>query len=253
MDKEAIKAGAITGMRKAFPAESWSIREKVALACRILSDAGHDSGLAGQITARTATDTFITQRFGLGFEETAVSNLLTVNAGLEVLAGEGMPNPANRFHTWIYRTRPDVRCVVHTHPTHVSALSMLEIPLVISHMDSCILFDEVALLPRWPGIPVGDCEGELISAALGRKKAALLAHHGLVAAGASVAEACIIALQIERAARLQLLAMPAGEIRPLAGSLASEARGWLLEPTRIEATFAYYARRILQHSPACLK
>ena len=51
------------------------------------------------------------------------------------LSGDGMANPANRFHSWIYRARPDVQCIVHTHAFHVAALSMLEVPLVVSHMD----------------------------------------------------------------------------------------------------------------------
>jgi L-fuculose-phosphate aldolase len=253
VDKDAIKTRAIAAMRTTLPVGNWSVREKVALTCRILSDAGHDSGLAGQITARMGPDAFLTQRLGLGFDEIAVSNLLTVDGDLEVMEGDGMPNPANRFHCWIYRARPDVHCIVHTHAAFASALSMLEVPLRIAHMDSCILHGEVAFVPKWPGIPVADSEGELIVAALGARKAMLLAHHGLLAAAGSVAEACIIALQIERAAHLQLLAMSAGEIQPIDPALASEARDWLLQPSRVEATFSYYARRLLGTTQACLR
>jgi L-fuculose-phosphate aldolase len=252
MDRESIKATAAAAMRKTMRTQNWSTRDKVALACRILFDAGHDSGLAGQITARAGTGRFVTQQFGLGFDEICASGLLTVDADLEVLDGDGRPNPANRFHTWIYRARQDVRCVVHTHPIHASALSMLGVPLVISHMDSCVLYDQVGFLEQWPGIPIADSEGELITAALGNKQAALLAHHGLIAVGASVDAACMIALQFERAAHLQLLAMAAGKIQPVAEGLAAEARDWLLQPARLEAAFTYHARRILRRSSACL-
>ncbi len=82
-------------------------RQKVALTCRVLFDAGHDSGLAGQITARAdAPGTYYTQRLGLGFDEITGENLLLVDEDLNVLDGNGpgagMPNPANRFHGWIY-------------------------------------------------------------------------------------------------------------------------------------------------------
>ncbi len=47
----------------------YSTTQKLALTCRILFDNGHDSGLAGQITARGIDrNTFYTQRLGLGFE-----------------------------------------------------------------------------------------------------------------------------------------------------------------------------------------
>ncbi|GFG69210.1 aldolase [Mycolicibacter senuensis] len=233
-----------------FEQDSWSLRQKLALTCRALSDRGHDSGLAGQITARAeASGTYYTQRLGLGFDEITQDNLLLVDEDLNVIEGEGMANPANRFHSWIYRARPDVQCIVHTHPFHVAALSMLETPLVVSHMDTTPLYDDCAFLPSWPGVPVGNEEGEIISQALGDKKAILLAHHGQIVAGASVEEACSLAVLIERAAALQLAAMAAGTIKELPEELAREAHDWTLLPNRSAANFAYYARRALAAHP----
>ncbi|OBJ52501.1 aldolase [Mycobacterium sp. 1423905.2] len=230
-----------------------SARQKVALTCRALFDAGHDSGLAGQITARAEKPgTYYTQRLGLGFDEITEDNLLVVDEDLNVLDGDGMPNPANRFHSWIYRSRPDVQCIVHTHPFHVAALSMLGVPLVVSHMDTTPLYDDCAFLPKWPGVPVGNEEGEIITAALGDKKAVLLAHHGQVVAGASIEEACSLAVLIERAAKLQLAAMAAGTVKELPEELAREAHDWTLTPARSRANFAYYARRALARHPDAL-
>lgn len=248
--KSTLMGRAQHDMQTHLGQEQWSTRQKVALTCRALFDAGHDSGLAGQITARAEQpDTFYTQQLGLGFDEITENNLLVVDEDLTVLHGSGMPNPANRFHSWIYRARPDVQCVVHTHPFHIAALSMLEVPLVVSQMDVAPLYDECAFLEHWPGIPVGNEEGELISEALGDKKAALLAHHGQVVAGASVEEACSLAVLIERAAKLQLAAMSAGEIKELPDQLAREAHDWTLSPKRSQANFAYYARRALKQHP----
>ena len=232
----------------------YSQAQKLALACRILFDNGHDSGLAGQITARgEMPGTYLTQRLGLGFDEICASNLLLVNEDLEVIEGNGMANPANRFHSWLYHARPDVQCIIHTHAIHVAALSMLEIPLEISHMDNCVLYDDVAFLPVWPGVPVGNNEGELISQAIGHKKALLLAHHGLLIASSSIEEACILALAFERAARMQLLAMAVGKIQPLDPELGQEARDWILRGQRCAVSFAYYARRSLRNNVECLK
>ncbi|GAA4659772.1 aldolase [Streptomyces youssoufiensis] len=228
-------------------------RQKIALTCRIAYDGGHDSGLAGQISARgPQPGTYYTQRLGLGFDEITEDNLLLVDEDLQVLEGEGMPNPANRFHSWIYRAREDVNCIVHTHALHTAALAMLEVPLVVSQMDTTPLYDDVAFLKDWPGVPVGNEEGEIISAALGDKRAILLAHHGQLVTGATVEEACNLALLIERAARLQLLAMAAGTIKPLPPELAREAHDWTSTDRRHQANFAYYARKALRRHPDCV-
>ncbi|TWT13733.1 aldolase [Reyranella sp. CPCC 100927] len=230
-----------------FEDSAYTLEQKIALTCRILFDNGHDSGLAGQITARTAqAGTYLTQRLGLGFDDITASNLLLVDEHLTVIRGEGMPNPANRFHSWVYRARPDVNCIVHTHAPHTAALGMLEVPLAISHMDNCLLYDDVAFIAKWPGVPVGNEEGELISGALGSKRAVLLSHHGLLVAGASVEETCLLALAFERAARLQLLAAAAGPVQPIDPALGREAHDWLLAPKRSVVGFAYYARRALK-------
>ncbi|WP_028694043.1 aldolase [Pseudomonas cremoricolorata] len=232
---------------------TYSTREKLALTCRILFDAGHDSGLAGQITARAEQPgAYYTQQLGLGFDEISASNLLLVDENLNLLSGDGMANPANRFHSWLYRARADVNCIIHTHPLHSAALSMLEVPLAVSHMDLCPLFDDCAFLKDWPGIPVGNEEGELIATAIGDKRAILLSHHGLLVAGSSVEEACVLAVLFERAAKMQLLAMAAGEIQPIPAALGQQAHDWISTPKRHGAAFNYYARRALRSHGECL-
>ncbi|PPA75442.1 aldolase [Achromobacter spanius] len=253
LGKEELIARAQAEMQRQFDTPQWSLRERLALTCRILFDGGHDSGLAGQITARTPeAGRYYTQRLGLGFDEITASNLLVVDEDLRVQDCGGMPNPANRFHSWIYRARPDVNCIIHTHPLHVASLSMLEVPLEVSHMDNCTLYDDVAFLKDWPGVPVGNEEGEIISAALGDKRAILLSHHGMLIAAGSVEEACVLALQFERAARMQLLAMSAGKIQPIPPALGREAHDWILTPKRSQVGFSYYARRALRAHPDVL-
>lgn len=253
LDKEQLIKQSLVEMDKHLQGENYTQAEKLALTCRILFDNGHDSGLAGQITARSEqSGTYLTQRLGFGFDEIRASNLLLVNEDLQVLQGGGMANPANRFHSWLYRARPDVQCIIHTHAVHTAALSMLEVPLEISHMDNCVLYDDVAFLPQWPGVPVGNDEGELIAKAIGDKHALLLAHHGLLIASTSIEEACILALAFERAARMHLLAASAGRIQPIDPNLGREARDWVLRGQRSTVAFAYYARRTLRKGTDCL-
>jgi L-fuculose-phosphate aldolase len=216
--------------------------QALAAACRILAREGHESGLAGQVTARgEQPGTWWTLQFGYGFDEATPERMALVDEDLKPLRG-GRPNPGVRFHVWVYRKRPEVQAIIHTHPPHASALAATGKPLAIAHMDASMLYG-TAHLAEWPGVPVADDEGRIISAALGEAKTILLANHGLLAAGASIEEAAYLAVFFERAARMQLLAMAAGGVQAVQPELAREAQEFLLQPSIVRGTFAYWARR----------
>ena len=242
-------------MDKYLYAEGWSLRQKLALGCRILAPEGHASGLAGQITARTeGPGVLLTIRMGLGFDEISASNLIDCDDDLNPLDGDGMANPATRFHLRVYRARPDANCIVHTHSPCCSALSMTGEAPAIAQMDTAPLHDEVAFLPRWPGIPIADEEGQLISEALGpNKRAILLAHHGQPVACGTVERAAVMAVTMERTARLHPLASSVGEITAIDPKLAKEAHDYRHQEKHVKASFGYYARRVLKESQECLQ
>lgn len=251
--KSEFDARASAEMNRHLATPEWTTREKLALSCRMLAREEHGSALAGQVTARgDEPGTMWTARFGLGLDEIRASDFLLVDDDLNVLDGDGMPNPSNRFHLWIYRNRSDVESIMHTHPPYVSALSMLGVPLEVSHMDTSMFYEDCAFLDSWPGPPIGDEEGELISTALGDKRAILLAHHGQLCACGTVEEAAVLSLFFERAARLQLLAMSAGTIQDLDPGPARQAHDYRLKPKPLGATFHYFARQVLRTEPDCL-
>jgi L-fuculose-phosphate aldolase len=229
-------------MAEDLPALKASTPELLAACCRILAHEGHESGLAGQVTARAdQPGTWWTLQFGYGFDEATADRMVLVDEDLKPLCG-GRPNPGVRFHVWIYNRRADVQAIVHTHARHASALASTGKALRTIHMDSAMLHG-TAHLPDWPGVPVADDEGRIISGALGNAKTILLANHGLLAAGASVEEATYLAVFFERAARMQLLATAAGGFKEVKPQLAEEARDFLLQPSIVRGTFAYWARR----------
>lgn len=215
----------------------------------ILSDEGHESGLAGQLTARGPHDgTFWTLPLGLAFDEAEETSWLLIDDALNVLEGAGSygirePNPATRFHLWVYRARADVHAIVHTHPPAVSALAAAEQELIVAHMDATPLFEDTAFLARWPGLPTADREGELIAGALAGKHALLLAHHGLLTAGRSVQEAAFLAVFMERMARQQLDAAKVGGAKPIDAGEARRARDFLRTDRIMNITFDAWVRR----------
>ena len=214
-----------------------------------MADENHESGLAGQVTARGPRDnTYWTLPLGLAFDEATHNCWLLIDEQLQVLEGDGAygirePNPATRFHLWVYRNRPNVNAIVHTHPPAASALAAAEVPLVVGHMDATPLFEDIAFLPQWPGLPTADLEGEIISAALDQKHALLLAHHGLLTAGRSVQEAVFLAVFMERMAHLQIQASSVGGVKPIDATEARRARDFLRTDRIMNITFDAWSRR----------
>jgi len=215
----------------------------------ILADEKHESGLAGQITARgPVPNTYWTLPLGLSFDEATPASWLLIDDEMRLLEGEGAhgirePNPATRFHLWVYRSRPDVNAIVHTHPPAASALAAAECPLVVAHMDATPLFEDMVFLPEWPGLPTADKEGEIIAGALGPHHAMLLAHHGLLTAGRSVQEAAFLAVFMERMAQLQINASTLGGVQPIDPAEARRARDFLRTDRIMNITFDTWTRR----------
>jgi L-fuculose-phosphate aldolase len=215
----------------------------------ILADEKHESGLAGQITARgPIPNTYWTLPLGVSFDEATPASWLLIDDQMRLIEGEGAhgirePNPATRFHLWVYKSRPDVNAIVHTHPPAASALAAAECPLVVAHMDATPLFEDMVYLPEWPGLPTADKEGEIIATALGPHHAMLLAHHGLLTAGRSVQEAAFLAVFMERMAQLQINASTLGGVRPIDPKEARRARDFLRTDRIMNITFDAWTRR----------
>lgn len=232
----------------------FSLPQKLALACRMLAQEGHARTLAGQVTARDRDSaTFWSTNFKLGFSEARASNLLRIDSAMSVIEGEGMANPAVRFHMWIYEALPHVKSIVHTHPPFASALSMLDEPLTIAHMDATVFYEDCAWLREWPGVPIANEEGRIICEALGQNHSILLAHHGLLTIGQTLEEAVFRAILFEQAAQMQLVARSAGTPRTIKPELARGARDFLLKQSFINATFNYWARRTAEAVPDALR
>ena len=89
-EKSEYHAKTTANMERFFKVPDWTPQQKVALACRILADEGHESGLAGQLTARgRSPGTFWTLPLGLAFDEAEEASWLLIDDALTVLEGSG--------------------------------------------------------------------------------------------------------------------------------------------------------------------
>ena len=226
-----------------------SVQLKLAIACRKLARDGHCATLAGQITVRHDQETYWTAPLKEGFANVTQSTVIRVNNKMDVVEGNAIPNPGMQFHLWIYKRRPDVKAIVHTHPPFASALSMTGKALAVAHMDASVFYEDCGHLQVWPGVPIADEEGRLISEALEDKRAVLLDNHGFLTVGATLEEAVYLAVLFENAAQMQMIAEATGALKPIRPGPAQDAHDFLLQAQVINGTFNSWAHEILRVCP----
>lgn len=203
--------------------ESRRRQGELLIACRLLSALGLDWGTAGHVTVRDAErpDCFWVNGYGRHFGTLVQQDLLLVDAKGQVLAGDGILNPASfAVHAAIHEARPEVLAAAHGHPTYGKAWCSMGRLLDPISQDACAFYEDHELLELYTGIVLSDEEGQAITQALGRRKALLLQHHGLLTVGTTL-ESCIFwFVALENACRVQLTAQAAGQPRLLPPAVA---------------------------------
>ncbi len=187
-------------------------KQRLAAGFRLFSKFGFDEGVAGHITARDPefTDTFWVNPFGVHFSQVCVSNLIRCDHEGRVVEGNHPVNAAAFvIHSRVHHARPDVNGAAHTHSTYGRAFSTLGIPLAPLTQDACAFYGDHAVYEDFGGVAVELDEGVRIAQALGDRKAAILANHGLITVGRTVDEAVWWFITMERSCQVQILASSA--------------------------------------------
>jgi len=183
-------------------------------ACRILAMAGQGDDVWGHVTGRVpGTNTFWMKPAGLGLEEIEVDDLLLVDLDGKVLRGRRPRHTEVFIHTEILRARPEVGAVVHTHPLPATVFSSLGIPLrPIMHEGTNFVPPDVPRFDETSDLIVSPELGRAVARVLGDRPALFLVSHGIVTAGATIEEAAVNAILLDKAARAQLM-LPGGTPR----------------------------------------
>jgi ribulose-5-phosphate 4-epimerase/fuculose-1-phosphate aldolase len=191
---------------------STDVRELVATASRVLAAAGHDDLIWGHASMRDPDGNGVwikSAEWSLG-EVTAERVHLVAPDGA-VLAGDGQRHSEYPIHTEIMAARPDVRAVVHTHPPFAVALAATGQPLrPVSHAANFFVPPAVPRFTDTADLVLTSELGRSVARTLGEGRALFLVNHGIVAVGATVEEATVAAVLLERACAQQLLTHAGG-------------------------------------------
>jgi ribulose-5-phosphate 4-epimerase/fuculose-1-phosphate aldolase len=208
-----------------FMSDLSQMREAVALSCRVLGKLNLTKEPSGHVSARIpGEDKVLIKARGpeeSGLRFVTARDVITVDFnGKKVAGDDGLESPQEVFiHTWMYKTRPDVQCVVHVHPLTVVLFTICNKPLqpLFGAYDPTglrLLIDGLATYPR--SITVSNEKlGEEFSRAMGEKRACLMRGHGITSVGANVEEATLTAIKLNEVAEVNYRASLLGTPEPI--------------------------------------
>ena len=93
-------------------------REAIVACARRLYERGLVAGASGNVSVRLDNGSLLVTPTLRSLGTLAPDDLVVTTADGASFAGERRPTSELPLHVAAYRVRPDVRCVVHTHPTH---------------------------------------------------------------------------------------------------------------------------------------
>jgi len=189
-----------------------SVRASLVAAAHRLDSLGLNRGSTGNLSHRWAHEGqggMLITPTGMGADDLRPQDLVWVAWNGDVV-GDWQPSSEWHFHQASYLARPDLHAVVHTHATHATALACLDRPLPAFHyMVAVAGGDDVPLVPYFTFGTEALSQG--VAHALRERDACLLAHHGLVAAGTTLARAMKVMQEVEALCEAYLKALAVGE------------------------------------------
>jgi L-fuculose-phosphate aldolase len=157
---------------------------------------------------------------------------------------DGSARPPLEFplHAEIYRARPDVRVVLHTHPKWSTLLTMVGAPFRPVFPQGALLGD-VPVLDSPLSINSREM-GARVAAALGAGPALLLKSHGAVVVGADIVECFALAIYLEENASRQYMAMQIGTPYVFSDTEQESCRARLGTPALFRKAWDHYRLKL---------
>lgn len=208
-----------------------ALRAEIVAVAQAIDRAGFCPSKSGNVSARFDGGLLITPS-GLPYAQTQPEDLIQLALDGTVLSGARKPSSEWPFHVEIYRARPDAQAIVHTHSPRATALSCARRGIPAFHYMIALCGGADVRCAGYATFGSPELAANAVTALEGRK-AVLLANHGVIALGGSLAGAHQIAAEVENLAGQYLDILAAG----LAPVILDEE-----EMARVSAKFAGYGK-----------
>jgi ribulose-5-phosphate 4-epimerase/fuculose-1-phosphate aldolase len=225
--------------------QEWHGRVDLAASFRLAAQNDWHESVANHFSLAVSADgkRFLMNPRWMHFSRIRASDLLLLDADDEAtMQRPDAPDPsAWSIHGAIHAAAPHARCVLHVHPPYATAVACLADPTILPiDQNTARFYDRVAVDRHYGGVADNRDEGRRLAAALGGRKVLIMANHGVLVAGRSVAEAYDELYYFERSCRTLVLAYSTGQpLNVMPHNLAEQtACGWENYPNYAAAHFA---------------
>ncbi len=206
------------------------LREEVCSLNRELPENGLVVGTGGNVSGRDLdSGVIVIKPSGVSFDDLNPSSMVAVDPEGQVLEGDLKPSVDLGIHLYIYRHRPDVFGVVHTHSPYATSFAVRgeDLPPALTPLTH--LIGSGVPCTRW-ATPAADDTGAAIIEAVGDSGlAAVVARHGVFTMGRSASEALKVALHVEEAALTIRMAQLSGPVTALPDEEIKRCFAWYRE------------------------
>jgi L-fuculose-phosphate aldolase len=192
----------------------WKLKQEICEIGRRIYERGLVAAFEGNISARIAPDRVLCTPSLMCKGRLKPEDLCVVDMTGKQTSGERKRSSEIFLHLAVYRERPDVEAVVHTHPPHAVAFAIThtQVPQCIT-AEVEVFLGEVPLAPyATPGTPE---LGESIVPFVRDANAVILSNHGAVSWGKSLEEALYRTEILEAYCHTLLLARQLGPVQRL--------------------------------------
>jgi L-fuculose-phosphate aldolase len=217
------------------------MRQQLVTAIRMLERAGiidHN----GHCSARRDASSFYINSGASVRGALTEEDIVTVDLDGNLVEGRARPPLEFHIHAAVYRARPDVNAVMHTHPQWSTFLTMTGVKYQPVYAQGVLLGD-IPLMDSPLSVNTKPM-GEKLAATLGAGPAALLKAHGAVTVGADVVEAFVLAAYLEENAYRQYMAMQIGDPYVFSEAEQQACREKLWSASLFKKTWDHYESKL---------
>lgn len=189
------------------------IKANLARAYLILAHLGLDDHTYTHLSARPDSgDYFYIYPFGLRFDEVTPENLMKVSLEGRVLEGEEYQYNETGYtiHRALYKARPDINAIFHTHSAASVAVSSMKVGLMPISQWALHFYSKMSY-HEYNSLALDDDYGMQIARDLGNNFSMLLRNHGSITTGRTIWEAMFYTYHLEKACTAQVMALGSGQ------------------------------------------
>ncbi len=180
-----------------------SVKESIQIlqACEDVLDAELVFGTWGNLSILLEDGNILITPSGIPYDELREEDLVICNMKGEIVKGKQAPSSELKMHVEIYKTRKDVKAIVHTHSLYASVASatLTEIPMLVE--DAAMVIGGTVLVTDYKAPGTQELAEEVVKK-LGKVNAVIMANHGQVGVGKTLDDAILAAVMCEKSCQL---------------------------------------------------